>query len=231
MSYEILTGESVNSVTDETASADATSRPTRLSRLVTSMSQLKLLFWKNWTLQKRSLIACILELLIPALFAFILLPIRRIVKSDHYLNDTVFPAFRFDQLPPQLTPEYSSGFNLWSVAYQPNNSQLVDRIMSQVGKSISVDIKGFENEDDMVAYSIDKQNFRRTLCGVSFVNTNLSDFRYKLRFSYSPRFTGQTGLFKHDMDWKTGFVYWLFPILGIQSNIMSVFILRSLKCV
>jgi hypothetical protein len=42
----------------------------------------------------------------------------------------------------------------------------------------------------------------------------LGNFTYKLRYSYSPKNSGEIGSIKRDQDWKTNFLFFLFPILG-----------------
>jgi hypothetical protein len=116
------------------------------SFILSNLHQLYLLLWKNAILQKRSLIGMALEICVPALFALILLPIRKIVKSDNYLNDTVYDPFRFDSLPNDLLPEtfYSRNYRdgLWSFGYQPNNSKMINDIMNSVGASLNLNIYG-----------------------------------------------------------------------------------------
>jgi hypothetical protein len=84
------------------------------------------------------------------LFALILLPIRKLVKSNHILNDTTYPIFNVNQFDTQLIPEQPTsldyflknilGLNergsLWDFAYQPNNSDLVNNVMKKVGERL-----------------------------------------------------------------------------------------------
>jgi hypothetical protein len=115
-------------------------------KLSSNFNQLNLLLWKNFNLQKRAFIATILEICVPALFALILLPIRKLVKSNHILNDTTYPIFNINQFDPELIPQQPSssdyflknflGLNekgaLWDFAYQPNNSDLVNNAMKRL---------------------------------------------------------------------------------------------------
>ena len=97
-----------------------------------NLNQFSLLSWKNLKLQKRSIISTILEIAVPALFAIILILIRRIVKSDQYLNDTLFPAFSVNALPETL--------GLSCFGYFPNNSILLTNIMKIVSKELTLDL-------------------------------------------------------------------------------------------
>jgi hypothetical protein len=114
------------------------------------LNQLTLLLWKNTKLQSRSWISTSLEILVPAIFAIILLPIRTIVNSDRYLNDTVYPSFETNDFPDSLVPSvfyYEDNiFKLnklenawqWQFAYQPNNSLKIDKIMENVAKKLNL---------------------------------------------------------------------------------------------
>src|SRR4051812_14479908 len=107
-------------------------------RMLTHVKQFFLLLWKNYTLQKRSLIGTCLEIAVPALFAIILMPIRRIVNSTPYPDDIVYNSYDLNQFPGGLAPKLSlpsSLFNrpfqaeapspFWCFGYQPADSALV----------------------------------------------------------------------------------------------------------
>lgn len=100
----------------------------------TKHSQLRLLVWKNFTLQKRSLIGTILELTIPAIFAIILLPIRTIVKSSQLSNDTTYNSFQVDQFD-----EFILSNNFSKFGYFPNNSQNVRNLVKKLSEKINLE--------------------------------------------------------------------------------------------
>lgn len=122
------------------------------SEIKSNLKQIGLLMWKNFTLQKRGIIGTIIEILVPTLFVLILLPIRRIVKSDQYFNNTVYDSFSIDALPSDLLPEFSSepeskwkrdlNEGLWTIGYYPNNVNLIEKIMKKVESDLVVTIKG-----------------------------------------------------------------------------------------
>lgn len=91
--------------------------------------QLWLLLWKNFRLQLRSPIGLLIEILTPALFAIILLPIRTIVKSETFNTTTTYSPFSPLYFPiiPGVT----------QIAYSPNDVDLANRIMNQVGLRFS----------------------------------------------------------------------------------------------
>jgi hypothetical protein len=109
----------------------------------TSRSQLRLLLWKNFILQKRSWIGTCLELFLPAFFAIILLPIRSIVESNNIANDTVYSPFRIDSLPSGLIPQTNYFYTAysetkWCLGYAPSNQSLIDELMAQTGKELGL---------------------------------------------------------------------------------------------
>jgi len=91
------------------------------------LQQLNLLLWKNFVIQKRSLLGLILKLTIPALFAIVFIPIRASIKSKFHENETTFDSFLVDSLSNDLPLFKNSTF-----AYCPNTSVLIDRVMRQV---------------------------------------------------------------------------------------------------
>lgn len=146
MNYDRLDGE-MNNVSPPLVSKKAA----RLFEPVKDLKQLALLLWKNTLLQKRSIISTILEILVPALFVIILLPIRTIVRSDLHPDDTVYDEFTINELPSSLTPPFPSDLHidqmtarvgLWTFAYAPNNTDLVNGIMKNVGDSLNMNIVG-----------------------------------------------------------------------------------------
>jgi hypothetical protein len=78
----------------------------------------------------------------------------------------------------------------------------------------SIFFKEFENEESMVSRLIQPDQSDIFLCGVSFLDATLENLAYKLRYRYSPRNIRKGQGFSSDMDWKTQFLYFLFPTLG-----------------
>lgn len=96
-------------------------------------NQLLLLLWKNFSLQKRSIIGTILELTIPAIFAIILLPIRTIVNSEQRTNDTTFNAFEINEFGESVI-----GRNYSAFAYHPSDSIRVNNLMKNVENRLNL---------------------------------------------------------------------------------------------
>nr|XP_018668972.1 ATP-binding cassette sub-family A member 3-like isoform X3 [Ciona intestinalis] len=93
--------------------------------------QFCLLFWKNFVLQKRRPIATVIELLLPLLFAVLLVIIRQEVDVTNYPNITTWREFSVNNLPEfpySVVPE-DEHFN---IAYVPNNIQGIHDVMDSV---------------------------------------------------------------------------------------------------
>ena len=187
-----------------------------MSDLKVSLNQLKLLLWKSFKLQKRSVIGTILELALPAFFAIILLPIRSIVKSTAHPNDTVYEQFSPAQWPltyPKPTPPSNKMINytivndtnlLWRIGYTPNNDTLVTKLMknlvtylnsqqSSTGGGLFFPPLSFSTEEDMIANLTDRDQYYHSFGGIVFQNTSSKHFTYKIRLQYSPQNNQETG--------------------------------------
>ena len=81
--------------------------------------------------------ATILEFLVPAFFALILLPIRTVIKSETKLNDTVFKPFNLDTFDENFLLYKNSTF-----AYYPNNSDMIVKIMQKVSDETRINSHG-----------------------------------------------------------------------------------------
>jgi len=74
---------------------------------ISNTAQFGLLLWKNWILQKRRKVVTAFQILIPVLFAIILLLIRRIVDSEFIPSPNISSSFEASTslpvTPPTLT--------------------------------------------------------------------------------------------------------------------------------
>ena len=102
------------------------------SSLKTILNQLSLLLWKSFVIQKRSVISTILELIVPAFFAVILLPIRYTIKTELISRDTTYPKFELDLDFPENFPRLVSS----NFAYYPNTSEFVNGIMEKTSEKL-----------------------------------------------------------------------------------------------
>ena len=110
-----------------------------MSEFTTNINQLKLLLWKNFILQKRSIWLTVLELILPMLFFFILIPIRKSLLVNDIKEDIFYTAFSIDSLPSELIPDDEKNpDNKWILAYQPKNVDLIENIMRKVKNDLNI---------------------------------------------------------------------------------------------
>lgn len=81
-------------------------------------SKLRLLLWKNWTVQKRHKIQTLVEITLPVFFASLLVIIRDLAASDVFQNATIYPAYRLSQNLPDIPSASFANMPLPSVDYQ-----------------------------------------------------------------------------------------------------------------
>ncbi len=103
------------------------------SNIKTALNQLSLLLWKSFVIQMRSPISTILELVVPAFFALILLPIRHTIKTHIISNDTTFKSFSLDLDFPADTPVWTDS----TFGYYPNTSKFVNDIMLRTSEKLN----------------------------------------------------------------------------------------------
>ena len=91
--------------------------------------------------------------------------------SDQYVNDTIFKQFDIDQLPESLLPSFGYPLKnnatieeiklnemlrlrggLWDFGYSPNNSELINEVMSKVGDSVNLNVYGIDFESNEIFF-------------------------------------------------------------------------------
>ena len=70
---------------------------------ISNLAQFGLLLWKNWLLQKRRVVVTIFQIIIPVLFAVVLLGIRALVDSNFVEYPTTWESFEASTFPSRLT--------------------------------------------------------------------------------------------------------------------------------
>ena len=112
------------------------------------VSQLGLLLWKNYVLQKRKVLVTILEIALPTIFSFILILIRQRVDAQEHGSPTTWGEFSANHLPGKLCPEQTPLTLLgacdktWQLYYYPNTSDTVNSILSSVQAQLNQSIHG-----------------------------------------------------------------------------------------
>ena len=69
---------------------------------ISNFSQFWLLLWKNWLLQKRSVVVTIFQIIIPVLFAVVLLGVRALVDSKFVKYPTTWESFEASTFPSHI---------------------------------------------------------------------------------------------------------------------------------
>ena len=102
-------------------------------------TQIGILFWKNWLLQKRKVWLTVFEIGLPTVFALVLVFIRQRVHVTDYPTPRTWPAFGLDEwpLPPPTRPPYLP----WQVAFTPNN-QLATNLMKNAKARLNLATNG-----------------------------------------------------------------------------------------
>ncbi|KAJ8301077.1 hypothetical protein KUTeg_020064 [Tegillarca granosa] len=107
-------------------------------------SQLLLLLWKNFVLQKRKICVTVFEILMPIFFAFLLLVIRILVSNTDVTTDTVWTSFTVDsQQPPSLIKS--------RVLYAPNQlavTNLMSTVKTDLGSNFT--FTGYASESALL---------------------------------------------------------------------------------
>ena len=108
-------------------------------------NQFLLLNWKNWLIQKRKVVATILEIVLPVFFSFLLIIFRQIVEIETYKEPTTWRPYNPDQFradfiaPPDRSTADENG--TWHLCYSPNHTTATD-LMENMAQRIGVNVTG-----------------------------------------------------------------------------------------
>uniref|UniRef100_H2Z848 ABC transporter domain-containing protein n=1 Tax=Ciona savignyi TaxID=51511 RepID=H2Z848_CIOSA len=178
--------------------------------------QFRLLFWKNFVLQKRRPFATVIELLLPLFFALLLVIIRQEIEVTNYPN---FSVDNLPEFPYSVVPD-DEHFN---VAFMPNNVPQIHDIMAVVKQRLNdVPKTKVERKCNIGEWVVNDTNLKKTLAGVVFTgdftnNKFPNDVKITFRFHSDPisssakddaRFTGITD------TWKTNLLFPDFQLPG-----------------
>ncbi|XP_034781951.2 phospholipid-transporting ATPase ABCA3-like [Acipenser ruthenus] len=183
--------------------------------------QFRLLLWKNYIQQKRQIVATVLEIALPLLFAAILIALRQRVPSSTFPNVTSFSNFSVTFLPQPL------GWENLELAFIPGNVSTVRSLASDVGKQFKPGLRAryFDTEAEFENSVRKDPEFGNILAVVVFEHPFSHrdeplplQVSYHLRFKYSPRNAPareRTGLNPNsDRDWHTQKLFPLFQLPG-----------------
>lgn len=103
-----------------------------------SSTQLGLLLWKHFTMQRRSLVGLLLKVTIPALFAIVFMPIRTQIISTPHPNDTQFDSFSLEtDLDSSSKLEITKDSTF---CYFSNSSDLTNRVMNRAAEFLRLNV-------------------------------------------------------------------------------------------
>lgn len=180
--------------------------------------QFYLLFWKNWTLGKRSPCRTIFEIFLPLFFILILVLLRALRIKDVPEPKTLYKPFTISSLPKGL-----DGRELM-LAYAPNTTDVI-KVMYDVTNTLKFnDNRGFESEADMVEFLHNKGDMKsRYLGGIVFQTTpHQADVSYKIRLSSRSRNSksAKKKMFGGDAStaWNTQFTFNVFQLPGPRNK-------------
>lgn len=95
--------------------------------------QLYLLLWKNLTLQRRKWIVTLIEIFIPAVFAFLLVYVRYRVKGTVYEKPTKWTPFSINKLP-RFNPDVPNDLSISFTPDIPITQKIISRVLqSEIG--------------------------------------------------------------------------------------------------
>lgn len=99
--------------------------------------QFTLLLWKNFKLQSRKKVVTVFEVLIPIIFALLLLLFRNVSESEYIDNDS-----RWDRVYPELSGNIT---NKTMIFFTPNTTFTNEIVQSVIdsGKTAATDSKLF----------------------------------------------------------------------------------------
>ncbi|KAG8506409.1 ATP-binding cassette sub-family A member 3 [Galemys pyrenaicus] len=190
------------------------------------LGQLRLLLWKNYTLQKRKVLVTSLELLLPLLFSGILIWLRLKIQSENVPSATVYPNQSVQELP--LFFSFPPPGGAWELAYVPAHSEAVQAVAEGAVRALeTIDLRarGFPSEQALEDYVRRGSGSATLLAALVFAHAfNHSAaplplaVKYHLRFSYTRRnymWTRAGSLLRPDTEgWHTTSLFPLFPSPG-----------------
>ncbi|ESO00555.1 hypothetical protein HELRODRAFT_82844 [Helobdella robusta] len=178
--------------------------------------QFSLLLWKNWLLQKRKIILTIVEVLLPVLFAAILLAIRSKTASNFVSEPTTEGRFEVKTAPTNVTvPPMQSRKRL---AFTPNTDftrKIINRTLNMMSIPFAPEL-GFDTEKEL-EYNVSSTDY--VLAGVVFLDSSFQDSQtfnstitYKIRMKSEEKVPGTNVL--RSKDWRTEFLMPPYKVVG-----------------
>ncbi|ESO85211.1 hypothetical protein LOTGIDRAFT_221435 [Lottia gigantea] len=180
--------------------------------------QVGLLLWKNFVIQRRKICVSIFEIILPVLFAALLLVVRIAIVATEIDTSTIYPS-------KNLMFSAGGGPNL-PIYYAPNTTlinNVMDDYILELNNSAQFTSKGFPSEKALLDYYIIDANVTLAIVfnGVTSSDTTLpKSIRYSLRPKPATR-----------RDWRTAdnvpFVQNGGPRSGLPNYLQTNFIFHQ----
>ncbi|KAL3853548.1 hypothetical protein ACJMK2_017083 [Sinanodonta woodiana] len=157
--------------------------------------QFILLLWKNFVLQKRKVCVSVFEILLPLLFATLLVLIRQAGESTNVTHNTIYPNSSFSH-------PYDSHKRLVFTPDTNVTRHLCQSIINSMNRGYTV--TGFRSEDELLA---EYQRDKNVTVAVIFYGDNYDGPQLPQKIEYSLRIDT-------DYTWNTAETYGLFQQTG-----------------
>lgn len=173
-----------------------------------------LLLWKNWVIQSRHWIQTIFEIILPVLFASLLILIRSVVNPEVYDSPTYYKPFALTSIK-----DFESRSKVpvdFAIAYSPKNvllEQLVVQARDMLETEVPIRVAGLTDEVELMKYLVTND----ILVGVQFPESYQNITQLPLAFDFTLRYPSElrtTELFIEFNNWFTNFMFPVFQPTG-----------------
>ncbi|XP_063703816.1 phospholipid-transporting ATPase ABCA3-like [Culicoides brevitarsis] len=177
----------------------------------------KLLLWKNFVIQRRHKFQTFLEIVIPVIFASLLLVLRHLVTPTYHETTLKFPKFECNSIK-QLRELTVRKKTEWKIAYSPLNDiyeGLLKDSIELIEGGNELKIEGFANGTVLERHLANHSAF----VGVEFPDSHQNitflplDLQFSLRFPAELRFIPR-GMPVERYNWFTSKLFPTFPEYG-----------------
>ncbi|XP_070581084.1 phospholipid-transporting ATPase ABCA3-like isoform X2 [Ptychodera flava] len=190
--------------------------------------QFRLLLWKNSLLQFRQPVVTVFELLLPILFAALLLAFRTLVDYNYIDTVTKYEPFEINKLPSNLTVKSDVWKGTWELAYVPNIT-IVEKLIVQMSSNLDtgsvklVKGPGFATVEDLEKHTRTQVRNASLLLGAAVFQNKFLDsinlpfeLEYDIRLAATPRnkplSVSEQSIIGNTSQWYTDL---LFPLVAL----------------
>lgn len=188
-----------------------------------NLQKIRLLLWKNYTVQKRHPIRTVLEFTLPLLITFVLVVLRDWVKPLESVKPIIYPPVNID-----ICGNITGVSKQWDLAWSPSTDdtarKIVEKIMEKGNYKKS---HAFLNANEMDRNLFDVHMRNVVLAGISFDDSILSNKSFSSHPKVTLRFPGlsriqlpnTTTLDTQIPNWRTHLVFPLYQSFGPRDSL------------